>query len=124
MDVGVVTLEAVRVPVWRDGRLQIVRWGNGRGQSRFLPRSGGSGLESGDALSSNGLLHDEMLAITPPGDAYELHINLIRHGRAICRPRPLCDQCDLRRMCPWFRANRAQAATAGAATKPSAAASR
>ena len=26
-----------RLPVWRDGRLQIVRWGNGRGQSRLLP---------------------------------------------------------------------------------------
>ena len=33
--------------------------------------------------------HDEMLAITPPEDAYELHINLIRHGRAICRPAPV-----------------------------------
>src|SRR5258708_12523028 len=29
-----------RLPVWRDGRPQIVRWGNGRGQSRFLPRTG------------------------------------------------------------------------------------
>ena len=29
-----------RLPVWRDGRLQIVRWGNGRGQSRFLPPTG------------------------------------------------------------------------------------
>src|SRR5262249_30718059 len=28
------------IPIWRDGRLQIVRWGNGRGQSRFLPRTG------------------------------------------------------------------------------------
>ena len=33
--------------------------------------------------------HDEMLAITPPEDAYELHINLIQHGRAVCRPAPL-----------------------------------
>jgi endonuclease III len=47
--------------------------------------------------------HDEMLAITPPEDAYELHINLIRHGRAICRPRPRCGECALRRMCPWYR---------------------
>jgi hypothetical protein len=29
-----------RLPVWRDGRLQIVRWGNGRGQSRSLPPTG------------------------------------------------------------------------------------
>jgi endonuclease-3 len=50
--------------------------------------------------------HDEMLAITPPGDAYELHINLIHHGRALCRPRPRCGECELRRMCLWYRANR------------------
>jgi endonuclease III len=53
--------------------------------------------------------HDEMLAITPPEDAYELHINLIRHGRAICRPRPRCPECALRRMCPWYRAGNYQA---------------
>jgi hypothetical protein len=29
-----------RLPVWRDGRLQIVRWGNGWGQSQVLPRTG------------------------------------------------------------------------------------
>ena len=29
-----------RIPIWRDGRLLIARWGNGRGQSRFLPRTG------------------------------------------------------------------------------------
>jgi hypothetical protein len=29
-----------RLPVWRDGRLQIVRWGNGTGRSRTLPRTG------------------------------------------------------------------------------------
>ncbi len=29
-----------RLPVWRDGRLQIVRWGNGTGQSRVLPPTG------------------------------------------------------------------------------------
>jgi endonuclease III len=47
--------------------------------------------------------HDEMLRITDPVDAYELHINLIRHGRAICRPRPRCPECGLRRMCPFYR---------------------
>jgi endonuclease-3 len=50
--------------------------------------------------------HDEMLAITDPEDAYELHMNLIRHGREVCRPRPRCGECGLRRMCPWYRANR------------------
>ena len=50
--------------------------------------------------------HDEMMAITDPADAYELHMNLIRHGREICRPRPRCDRCELRRMCPWYRSRR------------------
>ncbi len=46
--------------------------------------------------------HDEMRRITPPEDAYEFHMNLIYHGRALCRPaRPKCDQCALLRMCPY-----------------------
>jgi endonuclease-3 len=53
--------------------------------------------------------HDEMLAITDPQDAYELHINLITHGRRVCRPQPRCEECGLRRMCPWFRRHRAPA---------------
>ncbi len=51
--------------------------------------------------------HDEMLAITDPEDAYELHINLITHGRRVCRPKPRCGDCALRRMCPWYRRNAA-----------------
>jgi endonuclease-3 len=48
--------------------------------------------------------HDEMLAITDPEDAYELHLNLIAHGRRVCRPRPRCGECDLARMCVARRA--------------------
>ena len=55
-----------------------------------------------------GEAHDEMLAITDPGDAYELHVNLIAHGRAICRPRPRCGECELRRMCPAWREGRVE----------------
>ena len=47
--------------------------------------------------------HDEMLAITDREDAYELHMNLISHGRRTCRPRPRCGECGLRRMCPALR---------------------
>jgi endonuclease-3 len=50
--------------------------------------------------------HDEMLAVVPAEDAYEMHVNLIRHGRAVCRPKPRCGECALRRMCPWYRAVR------------------
>ena len=58
-----------------------------------------------------------MLAITDPEDAYELHMNLIRHGREICRPKPRCGECALRRMCPWFRA-RAGERPAGSISAP------
>jgi endonuclease-3 len=46
-------------------------------------------------------LHDEMLALTPPGSELELHLNLLRHGRRTCTARaPACDACALARMCP------------------------
>ena len=35
-----------RLPIWRDGQLQIVRWGNGRGQSRILPHTGWTWLST------------------------------------------------------------------------------
>jgi endonuclease-3 len=46
-------------------------------------------------------LHDAMLALTPPGEELELHVNLLRHGRRTCHARsPACSQCALARMCP------------------------
>ncbi len=46
-------------------------------------------------------LHDEMLALTPPGEELELHVNLLRHGRRTCHARsPACTACALARMCP------------------------
>jgi endonuclease-3 len=56
-----------------------------------LLRSGASSRE----------LHDEMLALTPPGQELELHVNLLRHGRRTCHARrPACEECALARMCP------------------------
>ena len=43
--------------------------------------------------------HDEMLRLVDPDDAYEFHMNLIRHGRERCRPTPRCGECNLIRMC-------------------------
>ncbi|HEV3093645.1 MAG TPA: DNA lyase [Solirubrobacteraceae bacterium] len=46
-------------------------------------------------------LHDQMLALTPPGEELELHVNLLRHGRRTCFARnPACGDCALARMCP------------------------
>ncbi len=45
-------------------------------------------------------LHDDMLALTPPGAAWEFHVNLLRHGRRTCAAqRPDCGGCALRPMC-------------------------
>jgi endonuclease-3 len=46
-------------------------------------------------------LHDQMLALTRPGEELELHVNLLRHGRRTCHARaPECGACALARMCP------------------------
>jgi endonuclease III len=46
-------------------------------------------------------LHDQLLALTPPGEELELHVNLLRHGRRTCHARsPACGECALARMCP------------------------
>jgi endonuclease-3 len=48
--------------------------------------------------------HDTLLALTDPEDVFELHVNLIRHGRRICTARnPLCRECPLLRLCPYGR---------------------
>ena len=42
-------------------------------------------------------LHDQMLALTPPGEELELHVNLLRHGRRTCHARrPRARECALR----------------------------
>lgn len=46
-------------------------------------------------------LHDAMLELTPAGAAWELHVNLLRHGRRTCAAqRPACGDCALRSLCP------------------------
>ena len=52
----------------------------------------------------------EMLqAVVPPGAVYDLHMQLIRHGRAVCRaPRPLCEQCVLLDICPRVGVDRSR----------------
>ena len=40
--------------------------------------------------------------LVPRGNFYSLHVNLIRLGRKICRPRePLCEQCPLIEYCDY-----------------------
>jgi endonuclease-3 len=46
--------------------------------------------------------HDVMRDATEPGDVFELHVNLIRHGRRLCSARnPACPECPLLGVCPY-----------------------
>jgi endonuclease-3 len=46
--------------------------------------------------------HEIMNAIVPKGKFYSFHVNLIRHGRALCRPRdPLCERCPIVEYCDY-----------------------
>jgi endonuclease-3 len=48
--------------------------------------------------------HDVLLALSDPADVYELHVNMIRHGRRICTARnPRCAECPLLSLCPYGR---------------------
>ena len=48
--------------------------------------------------------HDEILRLAKPGEAYELHVSLIRHGRRTCTARnPDCPSCPLLEICPEGR---------------------
>jgi endonuclease-3 len=49
--------------------------------------------------------HDVMRDAVDPDEAFELHVNLIRHGRRICSARnPACRECPLLGICPWGKA--------------------
>ena len=46
--------------------------------------------------------HSLLDELAPKGKFYSLHINLIRLGRKICRPKePLCDECPLVEYCDY-----------------------
>lgn len=51
---------------------------------------------------SNARAHEIMNKLVPPGKFYSFHVNLIRHGRTLCRPRePLCERCPIVEYCDY-----------------------
>ncbi len=46
--------------------------------------------------------HDIMNQLVPKGKFYSLHVNLVRHGRTLCRPRdPQCTNCPIVEYCDY-----------------------
>jgi DNA (cytosine-5)-methyltransferase 1 len=75
-------------------------------------------------LSLVGLDHKKLQKIlsdlAPPNLRYSLHVNLVEHGRGVCKAvRPLCGQCELRNFCRYYR--QAEAARVVASDMPTAA---
>jgi endonuclease III len=51
---------------------------------------------------SDSFAHEVMNRLVPAGKFYSFHVNLIRHGRKICRPRdPLCERCPVVEYCDY-----------------------
>jgi endonuclease-3 len=47
--------------------------------------------------------HSWMVPLVPKGKALSLHINLIRHGRFVCKPKnPRCSDCFLKEECLYY----------------------
>ena len=50
--------------------------------------------------------HAELAALIPPARRHAMHLNLIAHGRRVCKaPRPECSRCalNLAHLCPYPR---------------------
>jgi len=68
-------------------------------------------------LELEGLGHKDLQAVladlVPPILRYALHVNLVVHGREVCKAiGPDCDGCELRKLCAHHRAGRVEAAEA------------
>lgn len=51
---------------------------------------------------SDAFAHELLDRLVPPGKFYSFHVNLIRHGRALCRPRdPQCTRCPIVEYCDY-----------------------
>jgi endonuclease-3 len=51
--------------------------------------------------------HERLGDLVDSPDTYEVHVNLLRHGRRLCKAqRPLCEYCPLLRVCPYGREQR------------------
>ena len=58
--------------------------------------------------------HPILAELFPPETYYAAHLNLIRHGREICKaPRPRCERCPLTDLCQYYQQLDPKPAVAG-----------
>ena len=62
------------------------------------------------------VVEQQLCAALPPADWTRTSDTLILHGRRICKPKPLCDQCAVRDDCDYYRTRRAAARRQTAST--------
>lgn len=56
--------------------------------------------------SSRGRAHELLEDMTPSERMEEFHLNLIRHGREVCKaPTPVCSECFLNDLCEYYEEN-------------------
>lgn len=54
--------------------------------------------------------HEILSELVSKKKYYSAHLNLITHGRRVCLARkPACDECSLRKLCTWRKANQGAA---------------
>lgn len=50
--------------------------------------------------------HERLGELVSPEDVYQLHMNMVEHGRQICKSqRPKCGECVVRGVCTWNGSN-------------------
>lgn len=47
--------------------------------------------------------HEELEALVPRSKRFAFHVDCIAHGRSVCRSRPDCYRCHIRRDCEYFK---------------------
>jgi endonuclease III len=50
--------------------------------------------------------HDELEALIPPSKRFAFHVDCIAHGRSICRSKPDCYRCKIRKDCDYFKSTK------------------
>lgn len=60
----------------------------------------------------------ELCALLPPARWTRASDTLILHGRRICKPKPMCDSCNIRMGCAYFKALGAKAPRPAKAKPP------